>query len=118
MTADWQEWPQRLWGDDWIAPMSEVLGINRRTIERWRAGQGAPRLHLQQELRRLALRSEARAIGMVLRRLANGEQLDDIRREVRDMHTALVRVAESVGKFETIAVLASEWPEKAVDDVA
>ena len=39
---DWEDSAHRLWGDDFIAPMSEVLGINRRTIERWRAGQGEP----------------------------------------------------------------------------
>lgn len=108
VATDWQEWPQRLWGGDWIAPMSEVLAINRRTIERWRAGEGAPHPGLQQELQRLAAYAEPRSVGIVLRRLARGETLDDIRRDLRAMQTALTRVAAEAGKYATIPVLEKE----------
>ena len=112
MSTDWQRWPARLWGDDWIAPMSEVLDINRRTIERWRAGEGEPREALQNELRKLALRPEARAVGSVLRRLSRGETLEDIRRDLKAMQIAVDRVAAdyrlaecAMSKFETIPAL-------------
>lgn len=103
---NWQEWPERLWGHDWIAPMAEVLDINRRTIERWRAGEGEPNIGLQTEMRRLAMHHEARAVGSVLRRLARGETLEDIRRDVRAMQIAITRVSADMGKYGTIPVLA------------
>lgn len=94
--ARWQQWPERLWGDDWIAPMSEVLGINRRTIERWRAGQGEPNLRLQEELRRLGMHPLARQMGAVLRRMAKGETVADIREDIRAMERAIVQVEKGV----------------------
>ncbi len=96
MAYSWQRWPERLWGEDWIAPMSEVLNINRRTVERWRAGQGAPNTRLIGELQRLAMRPEARSIGAVLRRMANGESASDIRRDMRAMELAITQVEEGV----------------------
>lgn len=93
MGRDWQKWPQRLWGDDWIAPMSEVLEINRRTIERWRAGEGAPRSQLQEQLQRMSQCNDPRAMGAILRRLARGETPDAIRRELQAMQAALDEVA-------------------------
>ncbi|WP_062117142.1 hypothetical protein [Aureimonas sp. AU40] len=35
-TTDWKESAAALFGPDWIAPLSVVLGCSRRTIERWR----------------------------------------------------------------------------------
>ena len=114
--ADWQEWPQRLWGDDWIAPMSEVLNINRRTIERWRAGEGEPNIGLQTELRRLALRYGARAIGNVLRRMARGETLKEIKADIREHQIATTRIEVELGKYGSIPILASRNTDALLDD--
>ncbi len=112
--SNWQSWPKRLWGDDWIAPMSEVLGINRRTIERWRAGQGEPRRELQEDLWRLAMapevravgQPEVRAIGRALRRLAAGRSFDDIRAEAKMMLVVVKHLEENAAQYPTIDVLA------------
>lgn len=37
-SSDWRDICQSLWGDDWMQPASDVIGVNRRTVERWRAG--------------------------------------------------------------------------------
>jgi len=103
----WQDHAERLWGEEWIAPMSEVLDINRRTIERWRAGEGGPGHGLKVELQRLALHYNARATGGILRRMASGETLDDIRREIREQAVAIASIQAAIGKYSTIAILAA-----------
>ena len=107
MPVAWKDYAIRLWGDDFIAPMSDVLGINRRTIERWNAGEGAPREGLQAELRRIALRSHARQVGTILRRMARGETLADIRADYRAHMVASTAVEHELGRYNAIAVLAN-----------
>lgn len=104
---DWQDSAQRLWGEEFIAPMSEVLMINRRTIERWKAGEGQPSNGIQVEMMRLAMRAESREIGTVLRRMANGTTLDEIDRDIRNQQVAARRVRTDLGKFNAISVLAA-----------
>jgi hypothetical protein len=87
--------------------MAEVLGINRRTIERWNAGNGAPRESIQNELRRLAIYPVAREIGDVLRQMAQGVSLDEIEQGIRNQQVAVRRVRASLGKFDAIAILAA-----------
>ncbi len=103
----WQGDAQKIWGQDWIAPISEVLDINRRTIERWRAGEGAPRENLQTELRRLSMHPCARQIGILLRRMANGESLDEIRADIRNYRIAINYIERELGKYNSIAILAA-----------
>lgn len=112
----WQSYAQRLWGEDWIAPMSEVLDINRRTIERWNAGQGAPATGIQAELSRLSMRSYSRALGDVLRRMANGESVDDIRRDYREHMAATTVIQSELGKYNAIAILASRHELESEDE--
>lgn len=104
--SGWQDHARALWGDEWIAPMSEVLDINRRTIERWRRGDGAPADVIQRSLARIAQRPDPHLIGDVLRRLARGETCDDIAEDYAARRAALQRVRDMLGKYHSIPVLA------------
>jgi hypothetical protein len=78
---DWQAACAELWGADWIAPLSEVLRINRRTVERWRSGATAIPEDLADQLWELGRGDEyRRAYGIILRRIAKGEAPETIRR--------------------------------------
>ena len=103
----WQSSAAALWGDQWIAPMAEVCRINRRTIERWRAGDGEPNEVIQRDLARLALFPYARQIGDVLRRVANGETLDDVEADCSAIRHATNRVRVSLERYGPLAILAS-----------
>lgn len=94
MVTGWQEAAQALWGDDWIAPMAEWADINRRTIERWKAGVGEPRQPLQDRLVAIARRAgtDAQVMGSILRRMARGETADNIRAEIAAMRRSLMRI--------------------------
>lgn len=91
----WQEAARRLWGDDWIAPLAEVAGINRRTVERWKAGDGAPREIIADTIIMLARRSGADApiAGAVLRRMVQGETEAGIRAEINAIKRSLERLS-------------------------
>lgn len=91
---DWTDAAAALWGPDWIAPLSDVWGVNRRTVERWRSGDGAPREPLQAWLIRQASRADAdgRMAGDILRRLARGETAAQILGEAHHVHRILLRL--------------------------
>lgn len=82
---------QQLWGDDFIAPMSEVFGISRRTIERWKAGRGEPPASIREDMARLARRAgvDARTMGAILRRYAGGATRQDVEAEIMAMRRCL-----------------------------
>lgn len=104
----WQDACQSLWGADWIAPLSEVLDVNRRTIERWRSGEVQIPAHIEADLIRLPrLGSATRAYGDILRRLARGETPEDIETWLAEHRRALARYKADVGRFRAIAVLAN-----------
>jgi len=110
MTAAWQDAARTLWGDEWIAPLSEVLAVNRRTVERWKAGDQDIRPDIAAELVRLGRRGGARHYGAVLRRLANGETAADIRGELESVKRALMRYEHDISQYRCIAVLAGGRP--------
>ncbi|WP_024350994.1 hypothetical protein [Aurantimonas coralicida] len=84
---DWQEVAERLFGSDWIAPLSEVLGVNRRTVERWRSGAVSAPDRVADEITDLARRGrDNRNYGIMLRRAATGESP----MAIRDAAQALV----------------------------
>lgn len=86
-SLDWQDVAERLFGPDWIAPLSEVLGINRRTVERWRSGAVAIPERVAADIADLARRGrDNRNYGVMLRRAASGE--DPV--TIRDAAEALV----------------------------
>lgn len=101
---DWQQAARALWGDDWIAPLSEFISVNRRTIERWRAGEGEPSGAIADGLVGVARRSgyDAAHTGKILRRLSSGETVADITDEIAAMRRSLVRVER---ESETIRVM-------------
>lgn len=108
---DWQDAARALWGDDWIAPLSEMLGANRRTVERWRAGEGEPRVTTAETLQMLARRSgaDARVMGTILRRIATGESPAAIVDEMNAMTRSLKRaeaMAERLGAMRRDGI----WP--------
>lgn len=87
----WIDEAEKLWGADWIAPLSEVLAVNRRSVERWRSeAQPAPEW-LGPALQRACILagSEPRVMGDVMRRLAAGE---DVARRIRAEQIALRKV--------------------------
>lgn len=101
MIADWQEAALALWGDEWIAPMSEWSDINRRTIERWKAGAGAPRQRLQDRIVTIAERAgdDAQAMGDVLRRMARGGSINGIREHIAALQRAVDLVEDDPPTF-------------------
>lgn len=112
---DWKEAARRLWGDDWIGPLAEVAGINRRTIERWKAGDGAPREIVADTIIMLARRSggDARVTGAVLRRMAGGATEADIRAEINAMKRALERIDGVSGYL--LMMRRGDWPSGIAD---
>jgi hypothetical protein len=104
----WQSACEALWGEDWIAPLSEVLAVNRRTVERWKSGEIAIPSHIASELIKIPrIGSAQRAYGDVLRRLARGETMDDVDQSIADQKRAAARARADIGKFSAIAVLAA-----------
>jgi len=91
---DWKDAARALWGDDWIAPLSELLGTNRRTVERWRSGDGQPRASTAETLVMLARRSgtDARSMGAALRRMSNGAAAQDLIQEMNATMRSLKRI--------------------------
>jgi hypothetical protein len=105
---NWRNAAVALWGDDWIAPLSEVIGVNRRTIERWNSGDGQPPDAIVADLIRLPrIGSAQRAYGDLLRRLARGETIEELETDAAKRKRALARLRTDVGRFNAIAVLAS-----------
>ena len=105
---EWQSVCEALWGDDWIAPLSETLGVNRRTVERWKSGEIQMPRHIADDLLRLPRIGFAqRAYGAALRRLANGATLQDIDDDAAAQVRAARRLRADVGRFSAIAVLAA-----------
>ena len=106
--SDWQSACEGLWGEDWMAPLAEVLGVNRRTVERWRDGQVAIPAHIAAELARLPrIGSAQRAYGDMLRRMARGETLEAIESDLADQRRAIHRLRADIGRYSAIAVLTS-----------
>jgi hypothetical protein len=105
--TDWQLVCKGLWGPDWIAPLAEVLGVNRRTVERWKSGTVEIPGDVVAELARLPrLGSATRAYGEVLRRLARGETVEDLEQDLADRRRALSHYKNERGKFRIITVVA------------
>jgi len=104
MVSDWQDAARALWGDDWIAPAADVLGINRRTLERWKAGQGGPRPALARDLISLAsgLPEDGRIFGQILRRIALGETPSGIADEIAGMERALRQIKSRDGLLASL----------------
>jgi phage terminase Nu1 subunit (DNA packaging protein) len=105
----WQYACEALWGPDWIAPLSEVLNVNRRTVERWKSGEIEIPEHIARDLERLPRLGDAtRAYGDILRRLAGGETAADIEQWLTAHRRALARYKADLGKYRAITVLAAD----------
>jgi hypothetical protein len=99
---------EALWGEDWMAPLAEVLAVNRRTVERWRSGEIIIPARISDELCRLPrIGSAQRAYGDMLRRLARGETMANIEQWIADHKRAITRLKTDLGRYSAIAVLAS-----------
>ena len=107
--SDWQFACEALWGGDWIAPLSEVLAVNRRTVERWKSREVDIPPHIAAELVKLPRIGSAttRAYGDILRRLSRGESIEDIEAWVADHKRAVGRARADIGRYSAIAVLAT-----------
>ncbi len=106
----WQTTCETLWGPDWIQPASEVLGITRRTVERWRNNEREMPAEVQTELKKLLpkkLGIEAtRAYGDVLRHVARGGTVESALHEIKLRMKAIDRLKANKGKFALIPALA------------
>lgn len=89
---DWQSECEKLWGRDWIAPLSEVLGVNRRTVERWRSGAVTiPSVVDNLICDAMENVRQPRVMGAVFRMVAKGARPDDIRETLDRMESEEVR---------------------------
>ena len=108
---DWRKACARLWGDDWMAPLSEVLKISRRTVERWNAESHQIPERVRRDIVDLVNDAEAaltkhdttmRAYGTVLRRIARGESPSDVRAWIEHYHDALDHAVKVRGRYTAI----------------
>jgi hypothetical protein len=60
---------EALFGSRWQTDLGDALGINRRTVQRWRAGQDEPRPAVWGKLLALVIENEAK-LTAVKRRLS------------------------------------------------
>lgn len=108
--SDWQTAAKSLWGDDWIAPLSEFLAINRRTIERYRAGDGDLSPALASQLCTLARRAGADAphVGGYLREMARGASIQAISADMASRRRAMAKIEHMA---DTLALMRrGDWP--------
>lgn len=89
----WEDVCERLWGQDWIAPLSEVLHVNRRTVERWRSGK----VEIPDDVERMIVEASprpmlTRELGDMLRRVANGATDRDLKKHLDDQGAAYRRI--------------------------
>jgi hypothetical protein len=108
----WQEVCRRLWGDEWIAPLSEVLGINRRTAERWKAGSSVIPDAVDEMLLVQQATPDDREYGEVLRRIANGETLEQLNAALKLKQDAINRFAAHLEAEDWVASLAARQKVK------
>ncbi len=88
----WQEAAVLLWGEDFVAPMSECLGVNRRTVSRWKTGV----IDIPPEVAMMLTQSTPRQtmtrdLGDVMRRIAGGASVRDVREQIENQGAALRR---------------------------
>ena len=81
----WTDVFEALFGPDWIAPAAEVLGKNRRSIERWRSGRYP--IPPEMEARIAAIRRPTRALGWAMR-AAVADDYEERVRHLADPATA------------------------------
>jgi phage terminase Nu1 subunit (DNA packaging protein) len=111
--ADWQKTCVALWGEDWIAPLSEVLDVNRRTVARWKVGDIQIPAHIAADIVRLPkLGTATRAYGEILRRVAHGDTVQDIENWMADIRHALAHYQSDVGKYPAIDILSGNSRKK------
>lgn len=106
---EWQHICAELWGDDWIAPLSEILRVNRRTVERWKSGAidipSAVIRDLERVYRRVG--GYARQYGETLRKIAGGQTVEDLQDSISQQKRALNRFEADLQKLDPVAVLAA-----------
>lgn len=99
---------ERLWGPDWITPAAEVIGVNKRTLERAKSGSTSLNPRICADLERLGNQVGAgRAYGDVLRRIARGETPEEIEAYVQEIRHGLARYRSDLRRFTAIATLAA-----------
>ncbi len=78
-TSDWRDGARRLWGDDWIVPLSEVMGIDRHLVARWASGETpiAPEIANQIIALADAAHPHTSGVGQIARLIANGHNVGD-----------------------------------------
>lgn len=105
-TVDWRTAAKRMWGDDWIAPLADVLQVSRRTVERWRSGRIPIPEAIARDLASLPdLGQASRSYGSILRRLSTGASVSDIEADIANRRTALLKIISDRGKYQTIGAL-------------
>lgn len=109
MTKDWRDACVRLWGEHWMAPLADVLGVSRRTVERWNKGDVQIPAETEHDIANIGPSSEepieSRAYGELLRRHAKGESLSEIAEWVYIQQDALGTLEADIGLYKSIPVL-------------
>lgn len=86
LLEDWQIAAERLFGPDYIIPLSAALRINRRTVERWRSGAVQIPEPVRHSLVSLVERGCASPVyGGVLRIMSAGHSITEIQTAVRQV---------------------------------
>ena len=109
---DWKQACVSLWGEDWIAPLSEVLKVSRRTVERWKAGTHPIPALIEGDLVALVAELIVREpgtpypaiYGEMMRRFSSGESQVEIVESLNLRSDALHDVVtdQSMGRFSAL----------------
>jgi hypothetical protein len=96
----WTKACKLLWGEDWIAPLAEVLGKSRKTVERWKVGSVQIPPEVEREIQSMApfaREDVAREYGRLLRRHARGESISDMEDWLDRYSDALILLRKKKG---------------------
>lgn len=103
---NWTKTCKLLWGDDWIAPLAEVLDVHRKTVERWKSGAIKVPPEVEREIQSMApfaREDVAREYGRLLRRHARGESISDMEDWLDRYSDALILLRKKKGVSTGVA---------------
>ncbi len=89
---EWDDVAVLLWGEDFVAPLSECLGVNRRTVSRWKTGV----IDIPSDIRQAIIectphQTMTRELGETMRKIAAGDSPSDVKRGLEAQASALLR---------------------------
>lgn len=104
MAKTWMTAAEQLFGETWIMPLAEVLGVNRRTVERWKTGRTPIPHDIEVDIIALARPGLGTTYGRLLRLRARGVDLAEMEAALAQLRGD-VRTREERGALPAIKAL-------------